>query len=57
MSFYNTTNAIEQQLFSVFSRFRRQFFETPFSAGQHKSLHKNIVNKSQIQAESIDMKK
>ncbi|CAK5059197.1 unnamed protein product [Meloidogyne enterolobii] len=31
MSFYNTTNAIEQQLFSIFSRFRRQFFETSFN--------------------------
>jgi hypothetical protein len=30
LSFYNTTNAIEHQLFSIFGRFRRQFFETSF---------------------------
>lgn len=31
MSFYNTSNAIEQRLFSVFGKFRRQFFETSFN--------------------------
>lgn len=28
MSFYNTSNAIEQRLFAVFGKFRKQFFET-----------------------------
>jgi hypothetical protein len=36
MSFYNTTNAIEQQLFSVFSRFRRLFFETSLSGPKNR---------------------
>lgn len=31
MSFYNTQNAIEQRLFAVFAKFRRQFFETPLN--------------------------
>uniref|UniRef100_A0A914IBG5 RNA-directed RNA polymerase n=1 Tax=Globodera rostochiensis TaxID=31243 RepID=A0A914IBG5_GLORO len=36
MSFYNTTNAIEQQLFSVFGKFRRQFFELPLEGKQNR---------------------
>ena len=31
MSFYNTSNAIEQRLFAVFGKFRMQFFETSLS--------------------------
>ncbi|KAL3106738.1 hypothetical protein niasHT_012003 [Heterodera trifolii] len=36
MSFYNTTNAIEQQLFSVFGKFRRQFFELLLEGQQNR---------------------
>ncbi|KAI1726213.1 RNA dependent RNA polymerase domain-containing protein [Ditylenchus destructor] len=36
MSFYNTSNAIEQRLFAVFSKFRRQFFETSLNGRQHR---------------------
>jgi hypothetical protein len=34
MSFFNTTHAIEQRLFAVFAKFRRQFFETASALGK-----------------------
>lgn len=36
MSFYNTSNAIEQKLFGVFGKFRRQFYETSLSGRPHR---------------------
>lgn len=36
MSFYNTTNAIEQRLFAVFGKFRRQFFETSLIGNKYR---------------------
>uniref|UniRef100_A0A915CZD6 RNA-dependent RNA polymerase n=1 Tax=Ditylenchus dipsaci TaxID=166011 RepID=A0A915CZD6_9BILA len=36
MSFYNTSNAIEQRLFAVFGKFRKSFFETSFNGRQQQ---------------------
>lgn len=49
MSFYNTSNAIEQRLFAVFGKFRKQFFETSLSGNLIKfwlNLFYNLFRKS-----------
>lgn len=43
MSFYNTSNLIEQNLFEIFAKFRKQFFEISLSGKQYNFMDMTLI--------------
>lgn len=46
MSFFNTSNLIEQNLFEIFAKFRKHFFETSINGNKYNFMDVTLIDRT-----------